>query len=129
MIATAQWTASAPVLLVRGAVRAANHYRDAIGSGGGNAGSSARGSEVGIEAGLRERYRGFARAASWAPGDGGLGPLLRSLQQDPSLCSFDSSRPVLKEKRLPDVSPAVDASFMAEGETRGLTAEHPPFHV
>ena len=77
-----------------------------------------------IEAGLRERYRSFTR---------------RELLALPAMADYDRyytrfnktyhvqlqlESIVLKGKRLPDVSPAVDANFMAEVETLVLTAGH-----
>jgi DNA/RNA-binding domain of Phe-tRNA-synthetase-like protein len=77
-----------------------------------------------IEAGLRDRYQRFTR------------PEFRAL---PAMADYDRyytrfnktyhvqlqlESIVLKGKRLPDVSPAVDANFMAEVETLVLTAGH-----
>ena len=77
-----------------------------------------------IEARLRERYKGFSR---------------REFLSLPVLAAYDRyysrfnktfhiqlqlESIVLKGKNLPDVSPAVDANFMAEVETLVLTAGH-----
>jgi len=77
-----------------------------------------------IEARLRERYKGFSR---------------REFLSLPVLAAYDRyysrfnktfhvqlqlESIVLKGKNLPDVSPAVDANFMAEMETLVLTAAH-----
>lgn len=77
-----------------------------------------------IEARLRDRYRGFTR---------------RDFLALPVMADYDRyytrfgktyhvqlqlESIVLKGKRLPDVSPAVDANFMAELETLVLTAGH-----
>jgi DNA/RNA-binding domain of Phe-tRNA-synthetase-like protein len=91
-----------------------------------NTGSSARLNERkrGVEARLRERYRGFTR---------------QELVALPVMAAYDRyytrfnktyhvqlqlESIVLKGKHLPDVSPAVDANFMAELETLILTAGH-----
>ena len=77
-----------------------------------------------LEARLRERYKGFSR---------------REFLSLPVLAAYDRyyarfnktfhlqlqlESIVLKGKNLPDVSPAVDANFMAEVETLVLTAAH-----
>ena len=77
-----------------------------------------------LEARLRERYKGFSR---------------REFLSLPVLAAYDRyysrfnktfhvqlqlESIVLKGKNLPDVSPAVDANFMAEMETLVLTAGH-----
>ena len=77
-----------------------------------------------IESGLRERYQGFTR-----PDFLGL-PVMAAY--DRYYARFNKTYHVqlqlesivLKGKRLPDVSPAVDANFMAEVETLVLTAGH-----
>jgi DNA/RNA-binding domain of Phe-tRNA-synthetase-like protein len=91
-----------------------------------NTGSSSRLNERKreIEAGLRERYRGFTRQDFLAF------PVMADY--DRYYTRFNKTYHVqlqlesivLKGKRLPDVSPAVDANFMAEVETLILTAGH-----
>ena len=108
----------------------ASHPGAAIGllelSGVENGGASPRLNERKreIEARLRERYKGFSR---------------RDFLSLPVLAAYDRyynrfqktfhiqlqlESIVLKGKNLPDVSPAVDANFMAEVETLVLTAGH-----
>jgi DNA/RNA-binding domain of Phe-tRNA-synthetase-like protein len=108
----------------------AAHARATIGvlelSGLDNRGASARLNERkrGIEAGLRERYRGFSRQQFLA--------LPVMADYDRYYKRFNKTYHVqlqlesiaLKGKPLPDVSPAVDANFMAEVETLILTAGH-----
>src|SRR5262245_61630140 len=77
-----------------------------------------------IETGLRDRYRGFTRPQFLA--------LPVMTEYDRYYARFNKTYHVqlqlesivLKDKRLPDVSPAVDANFMAEVETLVLTAGH-----
>jgi DNA/RNA-binding domain of Phe-tRNA-synthetase-like protein len=77
-----------------------------------------------IEARLRERYRGCSRPDLLA--------LPVMAEYDRYYTRFNKTYHVqlqlesiaLKGKRLPDVSPAVDANFMAELETLILTAGH-----
>ena len=77
-----------------------------------------------VEARLRERYRGFARKAFLAL------PVMAAYEQ--YYKRFDKTYHiqlqlesiVLKGKSLPNVSPLVDANFMAEMETLVLTAGH-----
>jgi len=77
-----------------------------------------------IEAGLRERYQGFARQEFLA--------LPVMAEYDRYYTRFNKTYHVqlqlesivLKGKPLPDVSPAVDANFAAEVETLILTAGH-----
>jgi len=77
-----------------------------------------------IEARLRERYRGFTRQQFLA--------LPVMTEYDRYYTRFNKTYHVqlqlesivLKGKRLPDISPAVDANFMAEVETLILTAGH-----
>ena len=77
-----------------------------------------------IEVGLRERYKGFARQDFLA--------LPVMAEYDRYYTRFNKTYHVqlqlesivLKGKHLPDVSPAVDANFMAEIETLILTAGH-----
>jgi DNA/RNA-binding domain of Phe-tRNA-synthetase-like protein len=95
-------------------------------SGLANTGSSSRLTERKreIEAGLRERYRGFTRQQLLA--------LAVMAEYDRYYTRFNKTYHVqlqlesivLKGKHLPDVSPAVDANFMAEVETLILTAGH-----
>ena len=95
-------------------------------SGLANTGSSPRLTERKreIEAGLRERYRGFTRQQFLA--------LPVMADYDRYYTRFNKTYHVqlqlesivLKGKHLPDVSPAVDANFMAEVETLILTAGH-----
>jgi DNA/RNA-binding domain of Phe-tRNA-synthetase-like protein len=91
-----------------------------------NTGSSSRLTERkrDIEAGLRERYQGFTRQDFLA--------LPVMAEYDRYYTRFNKTYHVqlqlesivLKGKRLPEVSPAVDANFMAEVETLVLTAGH-----
>jgi DNA/RNA-binding domain of Phe-tRNA-synthetase-like protein len=91
-----------------------------------NSGSSPRLNERKreIEAGLRERYKGFTRQDFLAL------PVMAAY--DRYYTRFNKTYHVqlqlesivLRGKRLPDVSPAVDANFMAEVETWILTASH-----
>lgn len=77
-----------------------------------------------IEAGLRERYKDFARQNFWAL------PVMAEYNRYYKrfnkiyhlLLQLESI--VLKGKQLPEVSPTVDANFMAELETLILTAGH-----
>jgi DNA/RNA-binding domain of Phe-tRNA-synthetase-like protein len=77
-----------------------------------------------IEARVRARYRGFARRdllslpvlAAYDRHYGGFNKTYHLQLQIESI--------ILKGKNLPDVSPAVDADFMAEVETLVLTAGH-----
>jgi DNA/RNA-binding domain of Phe-tRNA-synthetase-like protein len=77
-----------------------------------------------IEAGLRDRYQRFTRREFLA--------LPAMADYDRYYTRFNKTYHVqlqlesivLKGKRLPDVSPAVDANFMAEVETLVLTAGH-----
>jgi DNA/RNA-binding domain of Phe-tRNA-synthetase-like protein len=77
-----------------------------------------------IEAGLRTRYQAFTRREFLA--------LPAMADYDRYYARFNKTYHVqlqlesivLKGKRLPDVSPAVDANFMAEVETLVLTAGH-----
>lgn len=77
-----------------------------------------------LEARLRERYRSFTRRDFLA--------LPTMAAYDRYYARFDKTYHVqlqleslvLKGKSLPDVSPAVDANFMAEVETLILTASH-----
>jgi len=95
-------------------------------SGVRNAGSSSRLTERKreIEASLRARYQGFTRQQFL-----GL-PVM--VEYDRYYTRFNKTYHVqlqlesivLKGKHLPDVSPAVDANFMAEVETLVLTAGH-----
>jgi len=95
-------------------------------SGVENTGSSSRLTERKreIEASLRERYKGFTRQEFLA--------LPVMAEYDRYYASFNKTYHVqlqlesivLKDERLPDVSPAVDANFMAEVETLILTAGH-----
>ena len=91
-----------------------------------NRGSSARLNERkrDVEAKLRQRYQGFSRPAFLA--------LPVMAEYDRYYTRFNKTYHVqlqlesivLKGKQLPDVSPAVDANFMAELETLILTAGH-----
>jgi DNA/RNA-binding domain of Phe-tRNA-synthetase-like protein len=77
-----------------------------------------------IEAALRERYKGFTRKEFlalpvMADYDRYYARFKKTYHVQLQLESL-----VLKGKRLPDVSPAVDANFMAEVETLVLTAGH-----
>ena len=77
-----------------------------------------------IEARLREQYKGFTRPQFLA--------LPVMAEYDRYYTRFNKTYHVqlqlesivLKDKRLPDISPAVDANFMAEVETLILTAGH-----
>ena len=77
-----------------------------------------------IEAGLRERYKGFSRKDFLAL------PVMAEYER--YYRRFNKTYHVqlqlesiaLKGKHLPDVSPAVDVNFMAEVETLILTAGH-----
>ena len=77
-----------------------------------------------IEARLREQYQGFTRQQFLA--------LPVMAEYDRYYTRFNKTYHVqlqlesivFKDKRLPDVSPAVDANFMAELETLILTAGH-----
>jgi DNA/RNA-binding domain of Phe-tRNA-synthetase-like protein len=77
-----------------------------------------------IEARLRERYKGFTRPQFLAL------PVMAAYDRYYTRFSktyhvqLQLESIVLKDKRLPDVSPAVDANFMAEVETLILTAGH-----
>ena len=77
-----------------------------------------------IEAGLRERYRGFTRQDFLAL------PVMAEYERyykrfnKTYHVQLQLESIVLKAKPLPDVSPAVDANFMAEVETLILTAGH-----
>ena len=108
----------------------AAHARATIGvlelSGLDNRASSSRLNERknAIEAGLRQRYQGFSRQDFLA--------LPVMADYDRYYKRFNKTYHVqlqlesiaLKGKPLPDVSPAVDANFMAEVETLILTAGH-----
>src|SRR6185369_12546924 len=77
-----------------------------------------------IEAGLRERYKGFTRQDFLAL------PVMAEYERyykrfnKTYHVQLQLESIVLKGKHLPDVSPAVDANFMAEVETLVLTAGH-----
>jgi DNA/RNA-binding domain of Phe-tRNA-synthetase-like protein len=77
-----------------------------------------------IEAGLRERYQGFTRQDFLAL------PVMADYERyykrfnKTYHVQLQLESIVLKGKPLPDVSPAVDANFMAEVETLILTAGH-----
>src|SRR6185369_16493630 len=77
-----------------------------------------------IEAGLRERYKGFTRQDFLAL------PVMAEYERyykrfnKTYHVQLQLESIVLKGKPLPDVSPAVDANFMAEVETLILTAGH-----
>jgi len=95
-------------------------------SGLDNTGSSSRLNERKreIEAALRERYKGFTRQdflalAVMADYERYYKRFNKTYHVQLQLESI-----VLKSKPLPDVSPAVDANFMAEVETLILTAGH-----
>ena len=108
----------------------AAHARATIGvlelSGLDNRGASARLNERkrAIEAGLRERYQGFSRQDFLAL------PVMAEYERyykrfnKTYHVQLQLESIVLKGKHLPDVSPAVDANFMAEVETLVLTAGH-----
>jgi DNA/RNA-binding domain of Phe-tRNA-synthetase-like protein len=91
-----------------------------------NTGSSSRLNERkrAIEAGLRERYKGFTRQDFLAL------PVMAEYERyykrfnKTYHVQLQLESIVLKAKPLPDVSPAVDANFMAEVETLILTAGH-----
>jgi DNA/RNA-binding domain of Phe-tRNA-synthetase-like protein len=95
-------------------------------SGLSNTGSSAKLNERkrALEASLRERYKGFGRKEFLAL------PVIAAYER--YYKRFDKTYHVqlqlesivLKGKALPNVSPAVDANFMAEVETLILTAGH-----
>jgi DNA/RNA-binding domain of Phe-tRNA-synthetase-like protein len=77
-----------------------------------------------IEAGLRERYQGFARQDFLAlPVMAEYDRYYRRFNKTYHV-QLQLESIVLKGKHLPDVSPAVDANFMAEVETLILTAGH-----
>ena len=77
-----------------------------------------------VEAALRERYRGFTRQDFLAlPVMAGYDRYYRRFNKTYHV-QLQLESIVLKGKRLPDVSPAVDANFMAEIETLILTAGH-----
>ena len=77
-----------------------------------------------IEAGLRERYRGFGRQDFLAlPVMAAYDRYYRRFNKTYHV-QLQLESIVLKGKSLPDVSPAVDANFMAEVETLVLTAGH-----
>jgi DNA/RNA-binding domain of Phe-tRNA-synthetase-like protein len=106
------------------------HARATVGvlelSGLDNRGSSSRLNERkrAIEAGLRERYRGFTRQDFLAL------PVMAEYERyykrfnKTYHVQLQLESIVLKGKPLPGVSPAVDANFMAEVETLILTAGH-----
>ena len=77
-----------------------------------------------IEAGLRERYKGFTRQDFLAL------PVMAEYERyykrfnKTYHVQLQLESIVPKAKPLPDVSPAVDANFMAEVETLILTAGH-----
>jgi DNA/RNA-binding domain of Phe-tRNA-synthetase-like protein len=77
-----------------------------------------------IEGALRERYRGFSRPDFLAL------PVMAAYERYYKRFSktyhvqLQLESIVLKSRRLPDLSPAVDANFMAEVETLVLTAGH-----
>jgi DNA/RNA-binding domain of Phe-tRNA-synthetase-like protein len=77
-----------------------------------------------IETGLRQRYRGLGRADVLAL------PVMADYERyykrfnKTYHVQLQLESIVLKSRRLPDVSPAVDANFMAEVETLVLTAGH-----
>jgi DNA/RNA-binding domain of Phe-tRNA-synthetase-like protein len=76
------------------------------------------------EAGLRERYSGFTRPDFLAlPVMAHYDRYYRRFGKTYHV-QLQIESIVLKGKRLPDVSPAVDANFMAELETLVLTAGH-----
>ena len=95
-------------------------------SGLDNTGSSSRLNERKreIEAGLRARYKGFTRQ------DFLVLPVMADYERyykrfnKTYHVQLQLESIVLKGKPLPDVSPAVDANFMAEVETLILTAGH-----
>jgi DNA/RNA-binding domain of Phe-tRNA-synthetase-like protein len=77
-----------------------------------------------LEAGLRERYKGFGRKEFLAL------PVIAAYERyykrfgKTYHVQLQLESIVLKGKALPNVSPAVDANFMAEVETLILTAGH-----
>jgi len=77
-----------------------------------------------IEARSRERYQGFTRADFLAlPVMAAYAQYYRRFDKTYHV-QLQLESIVLKSKQLPDVSPAVDANFMAEVETLILTASH-----
>lgn len=95
-------------------------------SGLDNTGSSSRLNERKreIEAGLRERYHGFTRQDFLAlPAMADYERYYKRFNKTYHV-QLQLESIVLKRKHLPDVSPAVDANFMAEVETMILTAGH-----
>jgi DNA/RNA-binding domain of Phe-tRNA-synthetase-like protein len=95
-------------------------------SGLANSGVSAKLNERkrGIEAGLRERYKDFTRQDFLAlPVMAEYDRYYRRFNKTYHV-QLQLESIVLKGKHLPDVSPAVDANFMAEVETLILTAGH-----
>jgi DNA/RNA-binding domain of Phe-tRNA-synthetase-like protein len=91
-----------------------------------NTGSSSRLNERKreIEAGLRERYHGFARQDFLAlPAMADYERYYKRFNKTYHV-QLQLESIVLKGKHLPNVSPAVDANFMAEVETMILTAGH-----
>jgi DNA/RNA-binding domain of Phe-tRNA-synthetase-like protein len=95
-------------------------------SGLDNTGSSSRLNERKreIEAGLRERYHGFTRQDFLAlPAMADYERYYKRFNKTYHV-QLQLESIVLKGKLLPDVSPAVDANFMAEVETLILTAGH-----
>jgi DNA/RNA-binding domain of Phe-tRNA-synthetase-like protein len=77
-----------------------------------------------VEAALRERYQGFTRQGFLAlPVMADYDRYYRRFNKTYHV-QLQLESIVLKGKRLPDVSPAVDANFMAEIETLILTAGH-----
>jgi DNA/RNA-binding domain of Phe-tRNA-synthetase-like protein len=95
-------------------------------SGPGNTGSSSKLNERKreLEASLRERYNGFGRKEFLAL------PVIAAYERyykrfgKTYHVQLQLESIVLKGKALPNVSPAVDANFMAEVETLVLTAGH-----
>jgi DNA/RNA-binding domain of Phe-tRNA-synthetase-like protein len=76
------------------------------------------------EARLRERYQGFARRDFLAlPVMAAYAQYYKRFNKTYHV-QLQVESIVLKEKRLPDVSPLVDANFIAEVETLVLTAGH-----
>src|SRR2546427_12639000 len=77
-----------------------------------------------IETDLRERYKGFTRQDFLAlPVMAEYDRYYRRFNKTYHV-QLQLESIVLKGKQLPDVSPAVDANFMAEVETLILTAGH-----
>jgi DNA/RNA-binding domain of Phe-tRNA-synthetase-like protein len=77
-----------------------------------------------VEAGLRERYKDFTRQDFLAlPVMAEYDRYYRRFNKTYHV-QLQLESIVLKGKRLPEVSPAVDANFMAEVETLILTAGH-----